>query len=192
MCANMLLPVKAGLNRIIANSKRSAEVAERAANMQNLSVATTNVAKGKGYIRGAVTPIIDGVASASDTLGTALNTIGKVSKNVRKTKLKNPDGSKIVSTYNGVVASTPQIKEALKDISGITDIVAATKSGGAVKGVLETAKAAVRTSTTLGAFAAANLLPVPGASIAAWVGAEKLINLLLGKPFTKQVKNIVK
>ena len=192
MCANLILPIKTGYTAIVSSSQRGAQVAERASNMKNLSRVSTNVAKGKGYVTGAFTPIINGVAGLSDSLGTALKTLGKVSRNVRKNKAGNPDSSSLVSTYNGIKDSAPQIKEALKDISGVTDVVEATKAGGPVKGAVETGKAALRTTTTLGAFVLGNLLPVPGASIIGWVGAEKLVNTILGKPFTKQAKNIVK
>lgn len=192
MCANLMLPIKAGYTTITSSSRHGAKVAERAATRQKAKPLRKNIAKGKGYVSGALSPMIEGVKNLSDSLGLALNTVGKISRNVRKTKANNPDKSTIKSIIKGIKDSTPHIKDAAKEIIGVTDVVEATKAGGAIKGAIEAGKATARVSTTLGAFVAGNLVPIPGASIVAWVGAEKLINTILGKPFTKQAKNLVK
>lgn len=192
MCANLMLPIKSGYTAITSSSRHGAKVAERAATMQSAKPVRKNIAKGKGYVTGAFTPIIEGVTNLSDSLGVALKTLGKIGRNVRKTKFNNPDKSKIQSTIKGIKETAPQIKDAAKEIIGVKDVVEATKAGGTVRGVIEAGKATARVSMTLGAFVAGNLIPVPGASVVGWVGAEKLINTLLGKPFTKQAKNLAK
>lgn len=187
--------VKSGIRTVTQSSTHYGEVAERAANMQKINAPCKNVAKIKGYFIGAFTPIIDKMNGLSDSFSVITKTLKKVGKNVNKSVAKaldeNPDASKFKAKMSGVKESLPIIKDALKEVGGVNDVKAATVSGGKVKGAIEAGKAAVRVTTSTGLATVGTFVPVPGATVAGWLAGEKLANACLGKPFTKQAKNIV-
>ncbi len=173
MIGAIFKPVVKGCQQMSDSAQARREIAQRAAKIYKLNKAQTAIASGKATVVGGVTPIVDKVASVSDSFGVVAKTLGKMKR-------------------KGVKKAKPEIKEAVKEIAGINDIKAATEAGGVARGVLETGKAATRLTTTLGLFIAGNFVPFPGVSLVGWVTGEKLTNLLLGKPFTKQAKNLIK
>ena len=166
-------PVINGCKKISESSKTQKQIAKQAAKAKNYGKTRTALSTGKAAISGAVKPVMNKVISSSDSFEVVANTWGKVKQNV----IKN---------------SKSDLKNAIREIIGANDIQAATKSGGTIKGIAETGKAVTRLTTTLGLFVVGNIVPVPGASILGWVAGEKLANTLLGKPFTKQAKNLLK
>ena len=166
-------PIINGCKTMSKGAQTQRLVAERAAKRYQLSKTQAAIASGKATVVGAMNPVVDKISSISDSFGVVAKTLGKMKR-------------------KGIKKAKPEIKQAVKEIVGINDIKAATEAGGIAKGVLETGKAATRLTTTLGLFAAGNLVPLPGISLVGWVTGEKLANILLGKPFTKQVKNIIK
>ena len=170
---SMVKPVIKNYKKLSQSAQAQRQVAQRASQMYGLNKTKAAIAKGKASITGALTPVVDKIISASDSFGIVAKTLGTMKR-------------------KGIKKAKPDIKEAVKEITGVNDIKAATQSGGAVKGAMESGKAATRLATTLGFFVAGNFVPLPGASIIGWVAGEKLANFLLGKPFTKQAKNLIK
>ena len=171
-----------GLKNVTQASAQRAEASKRAASIQNLSSTKKQFAKSKGYIFGAFKPIMDKLEEMSDNVNVISKTLKKIKRNVNKNS----------STIKGVKESSPEIKSAIKELSGINDVKAATEKGGITKGAIEAGKAAVRVSSSTALFVAGNFVPVPGASVVGWLAGEKLSNFLLGKPFTKQVSKMIK
>ena len=187
--------VRTGIKTVSQSSSHYGEVAERAARMQNINPPCKNVAVLKGYIIGAFNPIIEKMNGLSDSFSIVTKTLKHVSKTVNKTVGKtleeNPDASKFNAKMTGIKESMPVIKDALKEVGGVNDVKAATAAGGKVKGAIEAGKAAVRVTSSTGLAVVGTFVPVPGATVAGWLAGEKLTNACLGKPFTKQAKNVI-
>ena len=162
---------------------------------EHLTPLQLSVAKIKGAIGGAFKPITEKLVELSPSFQTLMNVLKKVKRNVRiavnKTVSENPDASKMKAKINGIKKSKPVLKNALHEIVGVYDIEAAIVKKGDIAGIKEAGKAVARMTSSLGLFAIGNFVPVPGASVVGWVAGEKLIEKCLGKPFTKQAKNII-
>lgn len=173
MISAIFKPIVKGCRRISDSAQARREVANRAAKMYKINKAKAAIASGQATIVGGMTPVMDQVISSSDSFGVVAKTLGKMKR-------------------KGIKKAKPDIKEAVKEIAGVNDIKAATEAGGVARGMLETGKAATRLTSTLGLFIAGNFVPFPGMSLVGWVTGEKLANIILGKPFTKQAKNLIK
>ena len=187
---NIVSSITKSYKLITESAKSGREVAKRAASIHGASKAETTIAKGRGAISGALSPVLSGVTSVSDTFGTVSKTSKQIGRNIRKTKSRN-SGKGLKSTIEGIKNSAPEIKTALKDIAGVNDIKAATEAGGAAKGVVEAGKAITRLVSTLALAAAGTVAPIPGGSVLGWVAGEKIATTCLGKPFTKQAKKLI-
>ncbi len=196
---NIIKPISKGIVRgcktVVNTSVEGKNTAERAGKMQHLGPAQINMAKGKGLINGAFKPLIDGLTDMSPNFQTLVNTCKKVQRNmkiaVNKAVKENPDASITKAKIQGIKKSKPAVKSAINEIVGVNDIEAAIEKNGEKAGIKEAGKAMVRLTSSLSLFVAGNFVPIPGMSGAGWIAGEKLTELLFGKPFTKQAKNIL-
>jgi len=179
--------VSKGYQNVSEGIKHSGSVSQRAAQMQNKSKAGVRMAKAKGQFFGFFTPMIDALKAMSPSFNIAMGTLSNISRNTRIIKNRKPQQTWIRTKIQGFKESSPKIKDASKELFGINDIIAATEAGGKIQGAKEAGKAAARVSTTLAGFIGGNLIPIPGLSLAGWVGCEKLTELIFGKPYTKKL-----
>ncbi|MCM1264785.1 MAG: hypothetical protein NC200_01180 [Candidatus Gastranaerophilales bacterium] len=190
----MMNSIKSGIHSVSQNASSYQEVASRTAQIHNLSQAQSNILKDKGWIIGLFRPIFRKLVNISDSFSVLSSTMQSTSRNIRKAvcvaKEENPDASKIKAKIQGVKESIPEIKKALKEISGINDVKAATQAEGKLRGTIEAGKAFARTASIASFSTIGTLIPIPGGTILGWLGGEKLADLCLGKPFTKQIKNL--
>lgn len=157
---------------VAKSSNEYKAVAQRSAELQKLGVSKTRIAVGKGYLIGAFRPIINKLNSSSDSF----DLLTKTYKKVRR---------------NGVKNSAPEIKNALKELSGVYDVKSATETEGKIAGIKEAGKAGVRLISSISLFTIGNFIPVLGASAAGWIAGEKLAEKIIGKPYTKKLKNLL-
>ena len=196
---NLLKPISKGLvsgcKTVVNTSIESKNTAERAGKLQHLTPTQINIAKGKGLINGAFKPLIGGLTDMSPNFQTLINTYKKVQRNmkiaVNKAVEENPDASKTKAKIQGIKKSKLAVKSAINEIVGINDIDAAIEKSGEKAGIKEAGKAMVRLTSSLSLFVAGNFVPIPGMSGVGWIAGEKLTELIFGKPFTKQAKNIL-
>jgi predicted ATPase len=100
--------------------------------------------------------------------------------------------TKAQAGFSALKESIPQLKDAMKEVGGINDVKSAMKEEGVLKAIQEGGKAVTRVATSLGLAIVGTCTPIPAGTFAGWVAGEKLVNTCLGKPFTKQAKNILK
>lgn len=188
--------IRTGINSVTQSATSYKEVAARAAEIHNLPASKANILKGKGWIIGLLKPIIKKLSNFSDNFQllseTMKSTARNIHKSVRRAQTDTPEVSKLQARINGIKESIPEIKNALNEISGINDIKAATQAGGTIKGSVEAGKAIVRNASITGMATLGTLTPLPGGTLIGWVAGEKLAELCVGKPFTKQAKNLAK
>lgn len=196
VASNIITPITRSLTTIADSSSHGADVARRASRIHDAETVRTRVAEGTGYVSGAIKPVMDGLSSCSDSIGVISDTVKKVSRNVRASKntalSENPNASSIKAKLEGLKKSAPEIKSALKEITGVNDIKAAKHEKGTIAGVKETAKAFARVSLSGILYVAGNFVPVPGTGLAGYILGEKVANTVFGKPFTKIAHGIKK
>lgn len=193
---NIIRPIARGIETITDSSLHSANVARRASRIHEAGSVRTKIAAGTGYVSGAVQPVVNGLSNCSDSIGVITDTIKKVSRKMRASKntalSEDPKASALKAGMKGLKQATPELKSALKEITGVNDIKAAKKEKGTITGVKETAKAAARVSLSSLLYVAGSFIPVPGTGLAGYILGEKVVNTVLGKPFTKIASKIKK
>ena len=196
---NFLKPITKGiLNRCKAVADSSVEgknIAKRAGQIQNLNPAQMGIAQSKGLISGAFRPFLNELTTLSPNVETLTSTYKRVQRNmnaaVNKAIAENPNASTTKARIEGIKKSKQKLTEAINEIVGVNDIEAAVAKEGEIAGVKEAGKAMARLTSSLSLFLAGNFVPVPGMSVAGWIMGEKATELLFGKPFTKQAKNLI-
>lgn len=174
------------------SSKQRRAVVERAAQMYNYSPTKTKVQKITSGVAGYIAPIVKKVKEASPSLSALTDTISAVKHNISKAK-KAPENeglSTVKKTIKGIAGSRKDVGRSLGKVIGVEDIKLAKQEAGTTRAVLEGGKSALRVVTSGTLSALCTPVPIPGAMIGGWVAGEKLVEKIVGKPFSKQIKNL--
>ena len=165
------------------------EVVERASQIYNYGPTKTKVTKVTSGITGYISPVIKKVKEESPSLTAITDTVRIIRQNVSKAKKapENKDLSFVKKTIKGLKSSKSELGESLSEVVGINDVRLAKEHAGIGRAILEGGKSALRFLTS-GALSAICLpVPIPGAMIGGWLVGEKLVNTIVGKPFSKQI-----
>ena len=201
MCGinNVIKPLSDGIiggcKAVLNSSVEGKNIAKRAGQLQNLNTAQMGIAQSKGFVTGAFKPLMTSLSSMSPSVETLTGTYRRVQRNmkiaVNRAIAENPEASQTKARIDGIKKSKPTLVEAINEITGVNDIDAAIIKEGNVAGVKEAGKAAARLASSLSLFILGNFVPVPGMNIAGWLAGEKATELVLGKPFTKNIKKMM-
>jgi hypothetical protein len=178
---------------ILKNSaSRHSEIANRAANIYNYGETKAKVVKTSQRIVGYINPILNKIKTDSPTISSLSKMFNSIKNNIltSKKEARAINGSMIGATIKGIKNSKKELINGLKEASGVNDVILANKHGGTGKAICEGGKSALRLVASSALSAACTPVPVPGACIGGWFAGEKLVEKLVGKPFSQQIKNI--
>lgn len=164
-------------------------VVERASKIYHYSPTKTRIAKATNSVTGYVAPVIKKVKSESPTISAISEGCSAIKQGVANAKKApaNQGASAIKTTLQGIKDSSEAIKNSLANIAGINDVKMAKQQAGTSRAVLEGGKSALRLIASSALSAACLPLPIPGAMIGGWFAGEKLVETIVGKPFSKQI-----
>lgn len=180
-------------NRILTDcASHRKDVVERASQIYNYSPTKTKVKKFTGGIVGYIAPVLKKMKSESQTFGALSEGCSTVSRNITIAKrTAQRDGtSSISATINGIKDSKEALKRSLGELVGVNDVMLAKQHAGTGRAVLEGGKSALRLAASGTLSAACIPIPIPGAFIGGWFAGEKLVEKLVGKPFSKQIAKL--
>lgn len=167
-------------------------VVERAAQIYNYCPTKTKVKKFTSGIAGYVAPVLKKAKEDSPSLSALTETISALRQSISKAKRapENEGLSNIRKTLQGIKNSKNEVGHSLGGVIGVNDIVLAKEQAGTGRAILEGGKSALRVLTSGALSAACIPVPIPGAIIGGWFAGEKIVEKIVGKPFSKQIQKL--
>lgn len=143
-------------------------------------------------IRTGVKTVLKKVKTDSPSISGISNTVSAIKKNVSNAKNapENNGLSSIRKTLMGLKNSKSEVTHSLGDIVGVNDVILAKQEAGLGRAILEGGKAALRILASSALGGACVPIPIPGAMVGGWFAGEKLVEKIVGKPFSKQISKL--